>query len=132
MRVLTLFAVFSCVVLTASAEPLQPTELESLYLHQLQNWIDTDRNPATIQDQVILPCSKLTMATATLGEKVQFVAHINMKDYDFRASFCMKATVNTVYPQPEFEKKEIIAKLCAEKIRLLHLICQYFKLPTLK
>jgi hypothetical protein len=68
------------------------------------------------------------MLSATAAEMASFLAGQEMDEYDFRASFCMKATVNQVHPQPEFQNSEMIRKICAEPIRSIQLVCAKYEL----
>ena len=63
---------------------------------------------------------------ATAKEKVAFVTHINIEEYDLRAGFCMKAVVNKVVPQPEFKEGGMHEWVCKEKIPFLQKICEEF------
>jgi len=123
LRVLVL--VISAVSL---AKADQPTEMEQLYLDQLQAWLDEGADPATVQERVLAPCSKFVILTATTAEKASFLARKEMDEYDFRASFCMKATVNQVHPQPEFQNSAMITEICAEPIRSIQLVCAKYQL----
>jgi hypothetical protein len=101
------------------------SKLETKYITDLQQWIDEGGNQNTIQKQVLEPCSKLLMIMATKKENAKFVARINMDEYDFRASFCMKAVINNIHSQPEFEKGMHI-DVCKEKIPFIKKVCKEF------
>lgn len=103
-------------------------KMEKLYLEQLRGWIKNDGRPETVQDRVIAPCSKLVILTATKQETTAFLAKEKMEEYDFRASFCMKATIHQKFPQPEFQNDEMIKKICSGKIRAIRLICETYHL----
>tara|TARA_B100000674_G_C37469718_1_gene746433 strand:- start:65 stop:436 length:372 start_codon:yes stop_codon:yes gene_type:complete len=100
-------------------------KLEKKYISDLKNWIDEGGNINTIQKQVQEPCNKLMMIMATKKENVNFLAKKNMDEYDFRVSFCMKAVINNIHSQPEFEK-EMHIDICKEKIPFIKKICKEF------
>jgi hypothetical protein len=62
---------------------------------------------------VVETCGKLVMLTTDTLEKIA-LATTQREEFHFRVDVCTKMTVNRVYPQPEFEKKEIIVMICDE------------------
>lgn len=92
IKVLTVLLLVIAVSSLAKGDEL--TKMEQLYLDQLQAWLDESADPTTVRERVLEPCSKLIILTATAAEKASLLARKDMDEYDFRASFCMKATVN--------------------------------------
>ena len=112
-----------------TSSDVELSTMEKFYFSQLQKWIDKGGKVETVQAEVIAPCSKLVTLTATSAENASFLSKTNIKEYDFRAGFCMKATVNMIHPQPEFKNRRKIESVCREKIKFFKIVCQYFKLP---
>ena len=115
-------------VVTTPAVSGQLNKLEELYLDRLQAWIDTDGSPQSVQESVLQPCSKVVMITADEKLAASFLRKENMDEYDFRASFCMKATVHQKFPQPEFKNADLIKKTCAQPIRFFRIVCEKYGL----
>ena len=122
IKMLTVFLLAVPAASLAKAEDL--TTMEKLYLDQLQSWLDDGAEPMTVQERVIAPCSKLVMLSATAVENASFLARQEIEEYDFRASFCMKATVNQVYPQPDFHNSGMIREVCTHS----QLVCAKYRL----
>jgi hypothetical protein len=123
-------ALILAMMVASLARADQPTELEQLYLDQLQSWLDEGGDPMTAQERVLAPCSKLVILSATVAERTSFLVRQEMDEYDFRASFCMQATVNQVHRQPEFQNSAMIEMICAEPIRSIQLVlvCAHYQL----
>lgn len=127
--VILLFLFILCVVANSeTALPAELSTLEKIYLDRLRAWINEGGNPQTVKERVLKPCSKLVMLTATKTEVESFISKESIDEYDYRAGFCMKATVNVIHPQPEFENKNKIAKICGSNVRIIRLVCTAYDL----
>lgn len=126
----TLKARNACIIKFVNKNALREelSRFEKFYLAKLQKWIDKGGDPSNVQNDVLKPCSKLVMLTATSAEQDSFNSKTNIKEYDFRASFCMKATVNKIHPQPEFKNRKNIEEICRGKVKVIKIVCKYFKL----
>ena len=121
MKILLMFLIF--IFLNGCDEA--SSELETKYITDLHNWIDDGGNVNSIQKQVQEPCNKLMMIMATKKENAKFLAKKDMDEYDFRVSFCMKAVINNIHSQPEFEKGMHL-DVCKEKIPFIKKVCKEF------
>ena len=111
-------------LITFLSTSIAKAEGSDLYVDRLKQWLSNPQE-STIQKEVLENCSKLTMLTATTFEKVKFATHIDIDEYDFRSSFCMKAVINNVWSQPEFEQG-MHFDVCRENIKLVKIVCREF------
>lgn len=124
----TIGIIASMLQVTQPSASTEQSLLESNYLNNLREWIEFDGSPETIQERVIEPCSKLVMITADEELAAAFLRREEMEEYDFRSSFCMKATVHQLYPQPEFDNTQMISGICAQNPQFFKIICEYFEI----
>ena len=85
--------------------------LFDLYVGRLDTWVNAGGNVATLQFQVVETCGKLILTQAAWFERIQLLTFYR-SELDFRVDVCAKMTVNRVYKQPEFEKPEMVTKIC--------------------
>lgn len=97
--------------------------LQKHYFDTLDKWV---RNPEieTIKSQVQATCAKLIFISATPEEAKVFSQDKDPDEWDFRVDFCTKATVNRVHPQPAFENKPLVAKICTAGVPILREVCR--------
>jgi len=81
------------------------------YLAQFETWATNGGDLSVLEKEIVEPCGKLVMVTASVIEKATFLT-TNREELDFRVDVCVKMAVNRVYPQPEFENPEIIGMIC--------------------
>jgi hypothetical protein len=85
--------------------------LFDLYTHRLDDWVSSDGKVATIQSAVVENCGKLVLTQAGVFERLQLLT-FDRDEFDFRVDICTKMTVNRLYKQPEFDKPEMVSKIC--------------------
>ena len=115
---------FSILIATILTTSTAMADMSDFYTDKLHAWIKTG-NSNTIEKEVLESCSKLTMLTASTMEKAKFISKVAIDEYDFRASFCMKAVINNIYSQPEFENG-MHHDVCKEDIKLINIVCREF------
>jgi len=97
-------------------------KVKEQYFSSLDHWVESGGNIDTVQKSVVENCGKLTMATASLSEKAQFIT-TDQEEFHFRVDVCVKMTVNRVHPQPEFEKSDIVNMICDGDTPFFQLLC---------
>jgi hypothetical protein len=94
------------------------------YFSTLDGWVKRGGPVSEIQDTVVQTCGKLVMLTVNASEKLA-LATTQRDEFHFRVDVCTKMTANRVYPQPEFEKKDIVSMICDEsKVSLYRKLCK--------
>jgi hypothetical protein len=88
-------------------------KLEKKYFDTLDNWVSRGGPANEIQDTVIGTCGKLVMATVDAIEIAKLTT-TEQEEFHFRVDVCSKMTVNRAYPQPEFQKSDIVRMICDE------------------
>lgn len=97
----------------AYGEDSAELKLEAKYMATLDDGVKRGGPVTEIEKTVVETCGKLVMLTADSLEKVA-LATTQREEFHFRVDVCTKMTANRVYPQPEFEKKEIVVMICDE------------------
>jgi hypothetical protein len=97
----------------AYGEDSAELKLEAKYIATLDDWVKRGGPVTEVQKTVVETCGKLVMLTAGTLEKTA-LATTQREEFHFRVDVCTKMTVNRVYPQSEFEKKEIVVMICDE------------------
>lgn len=100
--------------------------LRGLYLSKLHAWVADGGDPNSIERDVLEPCSKLVIVTASLVEQAAFMAHMDLDTYDARVGFCMQAVVNTIYPQDIFQKEDWVESACSDPAEVMQIVCSEF------
>jgi hypothetical protein len=109
----------------AQGEESATQKLEALYFTTLDGWVNRGGPVNELQDTVVQTCGKLVMVTVNTSEKLS-LSTTQRDEFHFRADVCTKMTVNRVYPQPEFEKKETVSMICdASKVSLFRKLCKH-------
>lgn len=120
-------AVLFVVALTGAAahgEDSLAQKLEAKYFATLNGWVKQGGPVNELQDIVVKTCGKLVWLTADTSEKLTLPI-TQREEFDFRVDVCTKMTANRVYPQPEFEKKEIVSMICDKsKVALFRKLCK--------
>ena len=126
IRRILIFLVISVFATVAHAEKSATEQLEEEYFQTLDGWVKRGGPVIEIQDTVVKTCGKLVMLTASHAEKAS-LSTIKRDKFHHRVDVCTKMTVNRIHPQPEFEKKEIIRKICDEsKENLFKKLCKRY------
>lgn len=97
--------------LTVPIEGRVATQLEEKYFESLNTWVSRGGPVGEVQGVVVQTCGRLVMLNATSWEKIRLLT-TGREDFDFRVDVCTKMTANRVYPQPEFQKKEVVSMVC--------------------
>lgn len=130
MKNILRFAVLAVILVnsTSHGEDNASQKLETKYFATLDSWVNQGGPVNEIQEQVVQTCGKLVMLTADPSEKLA-LSTTQREEFHFRVDVCTKMTVNRVYPQPEFEKKEIVSMICDEReVTLFRKLCKRYGL----
>lgn len=89
-------------------------KVEKKYFQTLDDWVSRGGPMKELEETVVKTCGKLVMLTAGAQDKMAMLT-ANRREYDFRVDVCVKSTAHRIYPQSEFENKEIMKSLCASQ-----------------
>lgn len=92
-------------------------KVEKKYFQTLDDWVSRGGPIKELEETVVKTCGKLVMLTARTKDKVAMLT-TERREYDFRVDVCAKATAHRIYPQSEFENKEIMKLLCGSEEQL--------------
>lgn len=96
---------------TVPTEGRVANALEEKYFRTLDAWVASGAPIDEVQRAVVQTCGKLVMLNATPSERIR-LSTTNREEFHFRVDVCLQMTVNRAYPQPAFEKKEMVAMIC--------------------
>jgi hypothetical protein len=126
IRLILFFLILGVLTTGAYAEKSATEQLEERYFRTLDGWVKRGGPVNEIQDTIVKTCGKLVMVTASHAEKAS-LSTTKRDEFHHRVDVCTKMTVNRVYAQPEFEKKEIIMMICDEsKVSLFKELCKRY------
>ena len=98
--------------------------LEEQYFGTLDSWVTRGGPMDELQGTLVETCGKLVMITVGTSEKAAF-STTQREEFHFRVDVCTKMTVNRVYPQPEFEKEDVVATICDKsEVTLFSKLCR--------
>ncbi len=108
----------------AQGEESATQKVEATYFSTLDGWVKRGGPVNELQDTVVQTCGKLVLLTVNASEKLALVT-TQREEFHIRVDVCTKMTVNRVYPQPEFEKKDIVSTICDDsKASLYRKLCK--------
>jgi hypothetical protein len=126
LRPILILLFFTVLATVAHADKSVTEQLEEKYFQTLDGWVKKGGPVNEVQDTVVKTCGKLVMLTASNSEKTS-LSTTQRDQFHNRVDVCTKMTINRVYPQPEFEKKEIVRMICDEsKESLFKKLCQRY------
>ena len=96
---------------------------KEFYLARLDHWVATGGDPKTIQQELVENCGKLVSVTSPVLQTIDYL-WIDRAEYDFRVDVCVKITANRLYPQPEFQKPELVKMVCHDGPPLFTEMCE--------
>lgn len=121
-------SVFLALLTTARAEDSATERVEQKYYQILDGWVKQGGPIEALQDTVVKTCGKLVIVTVDNVEKAR-MATTQREEFHHRVDVCTKLTVNRVYPQPEFEKPQILKNICDDsKTVLFKKLCRRYGL----
>ena len=85
--------------------------LEDKYFQTLNSWVERRGPIEEVQGTVVATCGELVMLNADPAERAR-LSTTDREEFHFRVDVCTKMTVNRVYPQPEFENRELVSRIC--------------------
>ena len=85
--------------------------LEDKYFRTLNSWVERRGPIEEVQGTVVATCGKLVMLNAGPAERAR-LSTTDREEFHFRVDVCTKMTVNRVHPQPEFEKRDLVFRIC--------------------
>lgn len=99
-------------------------KVEEKYFQTLDDWVQRGGPFDEVQNTLVVTCGKLVTLEATPEEREGFLT-IQKNEFDFRVDVCVKMIANRVYPQPEFQKKELVSSICDKsRIELFATLCK--------
>ena len=126
IRLIPFFLLLGVLATSTYAERPVTEQLEEKYFQTLDKWVEHGGPVDEVQDTVVKTCGRLVMLTASNAEKAS-LSITERDEFHHRVDVCTKMTVNRVYPQPEFKKKEIIKIICDESnINLFTKLCKRY------
>jgi len=107
-----------------SANPALARSLEDKYFEILDGWVQRGGPTDEVQETVVKTCGELVMYTASASEKLSFMTY-EREEFHFRVDACTKMTAHRLYPQPEFQNREIVKMICHEsEVPLFKKLCK--------
>jgi hypothetical protein len=100
--------------LTVPIEGRVARGVEEEYFRTLNSWVGRGGPIDEVQGTVVATCGKLVMLNATPSERVR-LSTTDRDEFHFRVDVCTKMTVNRVHAQPEFQKKELVSRICDQR-----------------
>jgi len=104
-------AVLACVIVISLGMAAARERLFDLYMQRLDAWISAGGDIKTVQAEVVETCGKLILTQARWFERMQLMTFYR-DELDFRVDVCTKLAANRLYPQPEFQKPELVTMIC--------------------
>ena len=126
MKNIAVILLLSAVLVSSVAQSKESAtqKVEATYFSILDGWVKRGGPINELQETVVQTCGKLVMLTVNATEKLALTT-TQREEFHFRVDVCTKMTVNRVYPQPEFEKKDVVSMICDDsQVSLYRKLCK--------